>query len=157
MEMSEWIQKCLARLGIKAGSDVTPEDAMELIEPLAKRLAVDAVDDALAASMLFPDERESMMKFASDHLLAFKIFLEKRGPVRTAPSVRTKSAPGAKAQMTQLEKNISRQMGVTESQFLAYNGGADPAAGMTQIEREMAAKVGVKPELFLKYNPPANR
>jgi len=157
MEISEWIQKFLARLGIKAGQDVTPEDALELIEPLAKKLAIDAVDDAIAASMLFPDERESLMKFALDHPLAFKIFLEKRGPVRTTLSASAKSAASAKARMTETEKDIARQVGVTEAQFLRYNCESDAAAGMTKIDREMAAKVGVSPKLFLRYNPPANR
>lgn len=158
MEMSEWIQNFLARLGIEAGPEVTPEDAMELIEPLAKKLATEAVDDAIAASMLFVDEREWAIDYAADMPLGFQMFLEKRGSVKTqiALLARIKNAPSASSEMTQLDKTIARQVGVSEETFLRYNSPDNSAArSMTAVEREMAAKVGIKPEIFVKYNRPA--
>lgn len=151
MELSEFIQKFLAELGIKAGADVTPEDALELIRPIKEKLALEAVDDALAASMLFPGERQWATGYAKEHPISFRVFLEKRGPVRTTLSAHLRTAASARVQMTQADREMARKMGVSDELFLKYNAPSVPSP-MTDIERQIARQVGMSDATFAKYN-----
>jgi len=160
-ELLESLQRIFNALGIGTRPDSMPmEEALRLIEeaiaPVKEKLVDEAVDAAIAAGKLYPKERDWARQMAhEDGLRVFAAFVKLRQPIsRIASRLR---ADGAKAQMSQVEKDIARQVGITEAQFLRYSSDSDAAAGMTQIEREVAGKIGIKPELFLKHNPRANR
>jgi len=156
MDMTNFIQKLLAKLGITVGPEVTPEDALILIEPLAKKLAAEAVDDAIAAGMLFPRERESLITVAEQSLAAFRMFLTKRGPISPALLALAKRAPSVGARMSQTDIEVAQRLGVSRETLLKYNS-PEATHGMTPIELQIAAQVGVKPELYRKHNPPASK
>jgi hypothetical protein len=140
--------------------DTSPDAALHLIKqalgPIKEKMVDEAVEGAIAAGKLRQDERDWATDFADGSLVAFRIFLEKRGPVRTSLLIRTDPAAGAGGRMTEIERKIARQMGVSDATFAKYNGRqngtGDAGRSISQLQAETNRKLGVKPDVFAKYN-----
>jgi DNA invertase Pin-like site-specific DNA recombinase len=164
--MSELLKYLFDICGIDASPDDTsPEEALRLIRdalsPIKTKLINERVDDAIAAHKLRPDEKEWARGMAQEYgLNVFASFVKLRKP-ESALSMRLNRAASASGGMTEIERKIARQMGVSEATFAKYNarqdGAGDAGRSISQIQAEINRKLGVKPDVFAKYNGEARR
>jgi phage I-like protein len=124
--MKEFLRQLFGMLNITANPDLSAGEALKVIEeklaPVMEQLRHDAVAAAIATGKIYPDERDWALDLVEEHGLAvFAAFCEKRRPV-AAVGLRPDRAAGATRALTAVEKDIARQVGVSEAAFLKYNG-----------------------------------
>jgi hypothetical protein len=120
MELTKFISRLFAELGIETQAEgLTPTEALDMVrEKLASmkpQLIDEAVQDAIAAGKLAPDEKDFGRRMAEESLATFKSFVAHRRPIPAiALRGKTKRAVGT------LQARINAQCGVSEKLFRVY-------------------------------------
>ena len=125
--MKEFLQKLFDSFGIEASLDLSAGEALDLLrrrlEPLLAKMADDAVDEAIAAGKLRPDEKDWGRDIAQADLAVFSSFVKHRKtatPGDMAGAGRRRKTVVSDA----LQAAMNRQCGVTPEVFAKYNGAA---------------------------------
>jgi hypothetical protein len=157
MDINEFLKKIYYALNIDAATDgAALDEAWKLVNEklslLNEQLAHEAVVAALQAQKIREDEVEWAHNFAECSLDAFRAFAAKRAV--QVPIHRSLTSAVGRPPMSDLERDICRQVGVSEATFLKYNIEEKGAGRADQIQEEMNRKLGVSPELYAKYGVP---
>ena len=120
MELTKFISRLFAEMGITTEAEgLTPTEALDMVReklaPIKQQLVDEAVQDAIAAGKLAPDEKDFGRRMADESLATFKSFVAHRRPI---PSIalrgKTKRAVG------DLQGRINAQCGVSKELFARY-------------------------------------
>lgn len=113
----------------------------------------DLVEQAVLAGKVAPDERAEIAAMGATHGLGvLRAFIRLRRPVVTV--ARPAGKRGA-VEISAVQAEMNRQMGVSKEQFIKYN---TPPAGADRIDAVQAsinAQVGVDQATFLRYQDKA--
>lgn len=141
-----------ALLSLGEVNDVTEEQAAaevkKILGPIRERMVEDEVDKGVVAGKLSPEDRAWARELLEDMpIAAFRTFIR----LRKGPSPIAREWLGKKVGISDEQRLINEQCGVSEALFAKYNS-PNPAESMiSETQAAMNRMVGVKPETFLKY------